>query len=72
VPWQLPARLERSAQALVAEVRRQADVDDGDVPLLCDDLAYERLAVSDRGDDFEAIVAQQAREPVAQQRQVFG
>ena len=36
------------------------------------DGASERLAVVDRGDDLEAAVAQQAVEPVAQQREVLG
>ena len=33
---------------------------------------HERVAVADRGDDVEAVVAQQAREPVAQEREILG
>ena len=33
---------------------------------------HERVAVADRGDDVEAVVAQQPRQAVAQEREIFG
>ena len=66
------AQLERGAQALVAERRRQPDVDDRDVGALAQHGVDERVAVVDGGDDLEAVVAQQPRQPVAQQREVLG
>src|SRR5579875_2481136 len=67
-----PAYLQRGAQALVAEARRQAHVDDRDVRLLFEDAIHERVSVADRRDDVEAVVAQQPRQAVAEQREVFG
>ena len=65
-------QLERGAQALVAEARRQADVDDRDVGLLAARRMDQCVAVGDGVDDREAVVAQQPGEPVAEQREVFG
>ena len=58
-----PARLERGAHALVAERRRQADVDDADVRPVLVDGGQEGLAVVDRGHDLEAALGEQAAEP---------
>ena len=66
------ARGERAADALVAERRRQAHVDDADVGPLALDGLEERVGVLDRGDDLAAVVLEQAREAVAQQREVLG
>src|SRR5581483_1529402 len=65
------SHLERSAKALVAERRRQPDVDDRDVRLLGDHLVHEPVAVGDGGDDVEAVVAQKPREAVAKEREVL-
>ncbi len=53
--------LDGGPDALVAERRRQPDVDDRDVRLLRRDHAEERVAVLDRGDHVEAVVAEQPR-----------
>ena len=67
-----PAHLERGAQPLVAEVRRQADVDDREVGPLRDHLAHQRVAVADRRHDLDLVVAQQPGQAVAQEREVLG
>src|SRR5262249_43216654 len=59
------------AQAFVPERRRKPDVDDCDIRLLEQDRARERVAVGHRRDDVEAVVAQQPRQPVAQQREIL-
>ena len=64
--------LDSGPDALVAERRREPDVDDGDVRLLRRDHAEQRVAVLDRGDHVEAVVPQQPRQPVAQEREVLG
>ena len=66
------AQHERSAQALVAERRRQANVDDRDVGSLEQHRMHERVAVGHRRDDVEAVVAQQPRQAVAQQCEILG
>src|SRR4051794_5729103 len=66
------ARLQRGADALVGERRRQADVDDAHVGLVAHHGADEPGPVLDRGDDLEAALRQQAGEPVAQQREALG
>src|SRR3954451_23158063 len=62
----------RGSQALVAEARRQADVDDGDVGTLAEDCVDERVAVLHRIHDVEVVVAEEARQPVAEQCEVLG
>ena len=52
--------------------RRQADVDDRDVGPLELHGVDERVAVLHRRDHVEAVVPEQPREPVAQEREVFG
>src|SRR6185503_1060097 len=66
------ARLERGADALVGERRREPDVDNADVRLVAHDGAQETRPVLDGGDDLEAALRQQAGEPVAQEREVLG
>src|SRR5207302_8568248 len=65
------AQRQRSADAVVAERGRKPHVDDGDVRLLEQDGGDERVAICDRGDDVETVVAKQAREAVAQEREVL-
>ena len=65
-------QLERGAQALVAEGRRQADVDDRDVGRVEPDRVDERVGVVDGRDDLEAVRLEQPHHPVAQQREVLG
>jgi hypothetical protein len=66
------AQLERGAQSLVAECRREPDVDDRDVGPLAPRGVDQCVAVGDRVDDVEAVVAQESAQPVAQEREVFG
>src|SRR5262249_40090547 len=66
------AELECSAEALVTKGGWQADVDDRNVRLVVADGVDERVAVCDCGGDVEAVVAEQACEPVAQQGKVLG
>src|SRR3954451_13889399 len=61
----------RGSQALVAEARRQADVDNGDVGALAQDCANERVPVLHGIDDVEVVVAEEARQPVAEEREIF-
>jgi hypothetical protein len=58
--------LDRRSQTLVAERRREPDVDDGDVGLRDDDRAQEIGAVVDGADDLVAPVLEQAHEALAQ------
>ena len=66
------AQRERGPHTLVAERRRQADVDDRDLRPLEQDARDQRRAVRDGRDDVEAVVAQQPGQAVAQQREVLG
>ena len=50
----------------------EADVDDRDVGTFAHDRSHECVAVGDSRDDLEPVVAEQSRESVAQERQVFG
>src|SRR5262249_46839011 len=59
-------------EALVAEGRRQPDVDDRNVGLLEHDRMDEGVLVRDGGDDLEAAVPEQSREAVAQKREILG
>src|SRR5262249_36321081 len=68
----LLARLDRRAQALVAEVGRKTNVDHGDLWLVRVDLAQQRVSVAHGRDDLEAVVAQEALQAVAQEREVLG
>ena len=66
------AGLDRRADALVGEARRQAHVDDRQVGLVAGDDAQQALAVLGLGDDLDLALAQQRDEPFAQQRVVLG
>ena len=72
VPGTRAARLDRGPEALVGEAGRQAHVGDGHVRPLPLHRADQGVAVLDGGDDVHAVVAQQAGEAVAQQREVLG
>ena len=54
------ARLDRGADALVGERRREPDVDEREVGPVLDDRVDERRAVVDGRDDLPPAVAQQA------------
>src|SRR5581483_9460896 len=60
------------AKTLVAEGGRQPDVDDRDVRSFPRDGVHQRVAVRDGRDDVEVVVAEQSRQPVAEQREVLG
>ena len=68
----MPARLQRRPQPFVLERRRQPDVDDGEVGPLEHHRVDQRVAVLDRGDDVDAVVAQEPGQPVAEQREILG
>ena len=63
---------QRGPQPLVAERRRHPDVDDRDVGTLAEHGVHERVAVPDRRDDLDLVVAQEAGQAVAQQREILG
>jgi len=52
------ARVDRRAQTLVAERRRQPHVDDRDVPLVARDDALQPRPVFGLSDDVDAVLAQ--------------
>src|SRR5262249_28622466 len=64
--------LEGRAQTLVAEARREPDVDDGDIRLLAENGMDERVGVSHLRHDLEVVVAEEPGEAVSQQRQILG
>jgi len=63
------AQRQRCAHALVAERRRQPHVDDGDVRAFEQDGGDEGVAVGDRADHVEAVVAEEPGEAVAEERE---
>ena len=66
------AGLDRGAEALVGERRREADVDDREVGLVAADDPQQALAVLGLGDDVDVVLAQQRDDALAQQREVLG
>src|SRR5262249_37054857 len=66
----LPQR-QRRAHTLVAEARRQSHVDDRDVRPFEEHARDEGVAVRDGGDDVEPVVAEEAREAVAEECEVL-
>src|SRR5262249_15587905 len=65
-------KLEGGAQAFVAEVGRQADVDDCDVRLLAERRVDKGVCVGTRRDDVETVVAEEPCEPLAEEREILG
>src|SRR5438874_1219699 len=65
------AERQRCPNALVAEGGRQPNVDDRDVRALHEHRRHERGAVRYGADDLEPVVAQEPRQPVAEQREVL-
>ncbi len=61
-----PPRLDRGADALVPERRREPDVDDRDVGLLRRDDSEQRVGVLDCRNHLEPAVSQEPREAVAE------
>ena len=68
----LGAGLDRGAQPLVGERRRQPHVDHGDVGPLGDQSPQQGRAVVDRLDDLEVVGFEQADQPVPEEGEVFG
>ena len=66
------AQVPRGAQAFVGERRRHADVDDRRVRAVRGGGAQELLGAADLGDDVEAVVGEQAPEPLADHDGVVG
>ena len=62
----------RRPEALVGVGRRHPDVDDRDVRAMLADGLQERVGVAGLGDDLEAGLGQQPRDPLAQQERVVG
>ena len=63
------AQRQGGAHALVAERRRQPDVDDGDVRPFEQHGGDEGVTVGDGADDVEAVVAEEPGEAVAEERE---
>ena len=68
----LAADLDRGAQAVVGVVGRHLHVDHRDIRTVRGDLALEVDRIPRLRDDVEAVVGQQAAEPLAQQQLVLG
>ena len=68
----LAAGVERGAQALVGERRRQPDVDHGDVGPLLADRREQVGGVVDGGADLEAAGLEHPRQALPQEEEVFG
>src|SRR5438094_6958833 len=68
----LPADFCGCAHALVLVVRRQADIDDGEMRLVFGDDGEQRLGVAHPCNDLVPGILEQSREPLAQQDRVLG
>src|SRR3954469_7145840 len=66
------ANLARGAKPLVGVRWRHPDVDDGQVGAELAHTPQQRIGVVDLGDDLDAVVAEQPRDPLTDQRRVVG